>query len=831
MTVRLLFVFSLVVVVVVFIIVHDVAARPCVTTDTTSERARHLANGTPLVFTAAPSNDDEYELNATDLAVGRRLSGDDAPTISSPFIVIHRTKRSYPDPVLVLSKGFFLVKRSQYTPEDGDEIAPWTIEHKSTTNLTELTYPLLIRCFDGSCAAPFGAKSIYRQRYVVAQGNLTEILEHPDVLYVESIRPIKFTSLDALEVMYDPTAPTDPDQRASLGKGVIIAISDTGLDYYHAAFYDASNPTPRLGNLHPYPAHSKVASYVTAIPGYTDYACENGCHGTSVVGAAVGFATALDETGNAPGARVAFYDMSPNNQDSIQFIDESLIQYLLDICDPEIGGATVVSASWGSTDTTGVYDSLSEIFDELAALRPNCSFTFACGNDGPTGKCSSPSNSKNGDSVGASFSRPEAYPFWASAATHPDRYTLRTAAAFSSTGPLPDGRMAPLFYAPGVYEYLPYGYETRTNNHLHYSRVSGTSFSCPHLAGTKAEIQRRYRELNQNNTPSSELVRAILITLSEPMNGNVMQVHPVQGALPLSSHPSVHSYGAPRLPQLDLSLGGISVTGHLTESNPKRAYCFTANRTDEPVVVGASWLDVPGPTLVNDLDFRVFANHTSVYPIYYDGVNNHDRMEVWVSPNDTVARVLVYETDGVIQGDQQTFALHFTNVAQVYACGTCAGFETLPCGNNGSGARVCNVTDGHFTSTCFESSDSANATVDEFVACSDALGTGFRTDDTTCQHTVCAPGFYLVSVYQCGCVPGTETPCGDNDGGHEVKQCTPGGTGYSTCYSKFSTEKPAGEQSSIQSQVRSEARSLNQMTSPLNAAIWILLLSLTYAWT
>ena len=775
--------------------VYEVAARPAVTT---IDHARHQTNGVVLEFTSTPNSvPSDHELESSSTESGRKLSEDDPGT---RFIVVHRTTQPYPDPALILGKGFYLALRSLYRPADGDQVAPWTVQHKSpAANATaELSFPLLVRCFDGSCAQSLGtdAKEWYKKRYRVTNGNLTEILEHPDVLYVERLSPIRFNSLDALETMYVPAAPTDPAQRARLGQGVTIAISDTGLDYYHAAFYDPADPTPRLGNLYPDPTHSKVASYVTAIPGYTDYSCEDGCHGTAVVGAAAGFATALGETGNAPGARVAFYDMSPNNQESIQFVEADLIEYLLDICDPAIGGATVVSVSWGSADTTGAYDTLSEVFDELATLRPGCTFTVACGNDGPTGKCSSPSNGKNVDSVGASFSRPEAYPFWATAATHPDRYTVHTAASFSSTGPLPDGRMAPLFYAPGVYETLPYGYETRINNHLHYSRVSGTSFSSPHLAATKAEIQRRYRELNQNNTPSSELVRAILITMSERMSGKVMQVHPTLGAVPLSTHPAVQSYGAPRLPQLDLTLGA-SVTGQLTNAEPKRAFCFKVNRTDEPAVIGASWLDVPGPTLVNDLDFRVFANHTPAYPIYYDGVNSHDRIEVWVSPNVTTARILVYEADGVIQGGTQTFALHFANVLEVYECGTCAGFETQPCGDGG--VRVCNVTNGNFISTCFLSNDTvAHAATDNPDACSDMLGTGFLANDTsTCLHTQCATGYYLVSEHQCGCVPGTEALCGPAD---QVRQCTPEGAGYSLCYSKYATEKPNSGQSSIQTQ-------------------------------
>lgn len=769
----------------------------------------------PYVNTSLHVGDERRQLSAVQIdSSDNRSTTDDHPTVvvKSDFIVVHRPKRVYSGCVLVLGKGYYLVKRSEYVPLETDEVAEWEVRHKAN-NLTALAqFPILIRCYDGSCTAtvpPASIKLIYAHRYTVLAGNLTEILNHPDVLFAEPMPTIRSNSYHAMETMYTPAAPIDSEQRSRLGEGVTIAISDTGLDYFHAAFYDSTKPTPRLGSLLPDPDHAKVASYVTAIPGYTDYACEDGCHGTSVVGAALGFATAFGETGNAPGAKVAFYDTSPNNKDTIHFIDAHLVEYLLDVCDPQKGGATVVSVSWGSSDSTGAYDILGELFDEIALQRKHCSFTVACGNDGPTGICSSPSNAKNVDSVGASFSRPEAYElFWPShVAQFPERYTLDTVVDFSSTGPLPDGRMAPIFYAPGVYEILPYGKETKIANHLDYHAISGTSFSAPHLAATKAEIQRRYRLSHGGETPSAELVRAILIALSEPMNGQVMRIQAGVGAVPLAVHPPIRSYGVPRLPQQDLDLGGTSLVSQLTEADPKRAFCMQAADPTKPIVVGLAWFDVPGSSLVNDLDVRVFANHTPAYPIYYDGSNPHDRMEFWVSQNHTTARLLIYETDGIIQGGTQTFALHASNVLEIYECGTCQGFDVQTCGSGGVGVRLCNVTDGNYLPECFIANDTVAAAAVEdqpdLTPCQDAVGSGYYANGT-CVHTVCALGFYVISEGECGCIPGTETACVEDD---FVQLCASDGKTYTSCYSKYSTTTPKVE-ASPSNQVRNSAPSL-----------------------
>jgi subtilisin family serine protease len=576
---------------------------------------------------------------------------------------------------------------------------------------------------------------------------LVALTDEDEVLWIEPSARLVHHSFDALMVEYTPGPPVD--YATTLGSGVIVAVLDTGLDYLHRSFYDPNNPTPRLANILP-SNHSKVASYLTADYPNTDFSWANGAHGTFVSGAVAGYFVSVNgETGVAPQARIAFYDMSKGTGELLDVIPSGFHQYLLDVCDQ--GGASVINISWGSEDTTGVYDEYSYIIDEVARDRPYCSITVACGNAGPGGICSSPSNAKSADSVGASFSRPEAYTsWWSDPYVHPERYQHTVAASFSSTGPLPDGRRAPLFFMPGVYEYLPYSIQTPTANHIHFAAISGTSFSSPNLAALKAEIVRRFMALTNGTRPTADLIRAILIAYSEPMSGDVMTVYSNIGAVPLANHPAIMAWGFPRLPTSGLD--GLWVYGSVQSASSRRGYCALITNTSLPVTIGLSWSDIASPSLINDLDVRVFYDGLAQYPMWFDGVNPNER--VIFQPNvSTNIRVVVYEKDGVVQQTTQPFSMYWTNVASVWECGTCFGFDQQSC--SPSGYQLCNVTDGTFLPTCYPT-----------------------------VNTTCPTGYHNISN-TCQCQPGTEVACpGTTD---QVKQCNSDGLTYSSCYSKFQT--------------------------------------------
>lgn len=676
---------------------------------------------------------------------------------SSTWLVVRRNTSACPEAAMVLEKGQYIVNRTEYQPMEGDEIAEWTARHKLNPNTT---YPVTIRCAT-SCALVFGQERpglIERftpTRWRLYDGcgyNLMALTDEDEVLWIDPVVPIRSHSYDALQVMYQPAPPAD--YTTTLGHSITIAVLDTDLDFFNAAFYDPNNPTPRLGDINP-SNHSKVASYITAQPGVTGYSCVvDGCHGTFVAGAAAGsYVSVAGETGIAPATRLAFYAMARiGTNEVLDAIPSGLYNYLMDVC--SIGGATIISISWGSYDTTGAYDDMSDLLDEVSRARPYCTIVVACGNSGVSGKCASPATGKNVIPVGASFSRPEAYTsYWSDPLVHPERYQWNVVASFSSTGPLADGRRAPLFFSPGVFEFLPYGLKVPTANHIHYAAISGTSFSAPNLAGLVAEVQRRFNA-TFGSMPTFEMCDSILITLAQPMSGAVMDVYSNVGAIPNTNHPPLMAFGFPKLPTAGLGTDVWAIQDSVANGDSKRGYCAYAKNATLPITIGIAWRDVPGTGLINDLDMRVFYNQTSVYPMYWDGVNPNERIVFTASDVTKPIRVVVYETDGVVVQTTQPFAMFWTNVASVWECGTCFGFDQQSC--SVAGYQLCNVTDGTFLPTCYPT---VNAT--------------------------CPTGYYNVTN-TCQCQPGTETPC-PISGADAVKQCQADGLTYSSCYSRYLT--------------------------------------------
>ncbi|MCE7067785.1 S8 family serine peptidase [Dyadobacter sp. CY326] len=162
-------------------------------------------------------------------------------------------------------------------------------------------------------------------------------------------------------------------------------------------------------------------------------------------------------------------------------------------------GMVVTSNSYGgeinNCDTYGVYDLYSHILDEQAFQLPYLQHVFSAGNSGGNFSCgpypagyanvlSGFQSAKNVISVGNTF----------------DTGLL---AVSSSVGPTRDGRIKPEITALGssVRSTIP------TNL---YTNGSGTSMSCPAVAGGLALLYERYRQINNEPNPKNALMKALI---------------------------------------------------------------------------------------------------------------------------------------------------------------------------------------------------------------------------------------------------------------------------------------------------------------------------------
>ncbi|TXS52315.1 S8 family serine peptidase [Streptomyces sp. t39] len=233
------------------------------------------------------------------------------------------------------------------------------------------------------------------------------------------------------------------------GKGVKVAVLDTGIDVGHPDFAGLIDGT---------------ASFVPG-EGVTDV---NG-HGTHVAGTIVGSGAASggDHKGVAPGADLfvgkVLGGAEGSGQDSwvmagMQWAAES--------------GADVVNMSLGDSYPTDGSDPMSQTVDALSE-RYGTLFVVAAGNAGPE-SISAPGAAASALTVAATDKE--------------DRL-----ASFSSTGPLAvSGGMKPDIAAPGVDITAARSQEMTDGGEGPYRTISGTSMATPHVAGAAAVLAQQH---------------------------------------------------------------------------------------------------------------------------------------------------------------------------------------------------------------------------------------------------------------------------------------------------------------------------------------------------
>jgi len=712
-------------------------------------------------------------------------------TTSSPLIVVKRLKSNYKNPKAILKKGYFVEHLDHYKPKDEDTVAYYHSFHKNhLISDEEQEGHLWVRCTHQPCRSVPHPKIVlhgHQHHYYsvpsLKELNLTlqDLLDHEDILIVAAAPKIKRHSWEAQSELL-PLLDSNLTRRFQAGLGEVLCIPDTSLDPYHCAFYDPQYPSgpPDLGVLTP-SNHTVIDSWVSAT-GW--YGTVNGAHGTGTSGEALG-RPCVGENGVSPAAKLAFYQFASPGTDNLINLPSSFLTYLLDVT--SVGGAGHVSASWGIvSSSSSSYTILSSWFDEVAFQRPYVPLVAACGNDNFSTPCTAPANGKNVECVGAAFSQASAYTgIWTDASINPSRYTIWTAAGFSSSGPLQDGRRSPLFWGPGVFEVVPYAYAQPTANHAQFEYASGTSEATPAIAALNMELQRLYKKINFGQPATSALIKAIKICIAEPIV-QVMNVNGYDGAIPLSDPQPILNlnntgYGFPVLSN-STYLPQFLFDDKLTN---RTAYSFTFIEPMSQVIVGFSWTDMeilPLVTtelgeslLVNDLDIRVYKNGEEWFDMdRIDDLNTQEQIIFNTTEMNTIIRLVVYEKSGVIQGGVQKYglALSYSSSSSSSSSpspspsfsysGTCLGGEYLSCGINGF--QYCDGITGNFSSICYEREE-----------CNEGGGGG-------------GGGDYYYYYYNststiCECIPGTLIPCSSS---YSYQTCLPNATSYSTtCYSLY----------------------------------------------
>ncbi len=320
------------------------------------------------------------------------------------------------------------------------------------------------------------------------------------------------------------------------GTGIIVAVADSGLDSgtndstMHPDFRD------HIVDIVSLPMTSWWAS--TCGSPANDGAEDIDGHGTHVAGSVLGDGT--DSSGNikgmAPEARLYFQSVGSwcasnpagerntllgiptNKTDLFRFAAEN--------------GSRVHTNSWGSTCNGTCYSeyTIGSLQADIAARDyTNMTILFSAGNSGADANSNgeidfdslgNPATAKNVFTVGASENdRPSLNYIWGSSYGSPINNDLRAdnvsgMAAFSSRGPVDDGRLKPDISAPGTFILSTKSRSTSSVGWLAYNSsytyMGGTSMSTPLTAGATALLLEHLIDNRGHQDPSSALVQGNL---------------------------------------------------------------------------------------------------------------------------------------------------------------------------------------------------------------------------------------------------------------------------------------------------------------------------------
>ena len=346
----------------------------------------------------------------------------------------------------------------------------------------------------------------------VSESDLIALSNSP---YVKNIYPnseVKASLSDSVPRIGAPEvwAMTDPSGQTVTGKGIRVAIIDTGIDYTHPDLGGCLGPSCRvIGGW----------DYVNNDANPMD---DMG-HGTHCAGI-VGANGVLK--GVAPDVKFYAYkvlgaDGSGSMANVVKAIEKAM--------DPNGDGdysdhANVISMSLGSTGGCG-----SDCVAVKNAVNAGVVVVVAAGNSGPIfGSVGSPGLAPEAVTVGATC-KPGST----------SSYCDGQLAWFSSRGVTGMAAVKPELSAPGVSIYSTVPASGQLGSPTRYATMSGTSMATPHVAGAAALLVQAHPDW----TP--EQVKSALITGSRPISEPMLWAGAGELYVPNSTSQDVFMYQSP----------------------------------------------------------------------------------------------------------------------------------------------------------------------------------------------------------------------------------------------------------------------------------------------
>lgn len=480
---------------------------------------------------------------------------------------------------------------------------------------------------------------------------LATLAQHPLVDNVAAFEPIEFHDVSGVGIVQSGVPSLRSLWTAGLrGEGQVVQVSDTGLDQNHCWFADPWGPvaTTTIAEASFNASKRKVIQYVA----WQDGTDVNNGHGSHVSGTVAGYDTSktigVDNTGAAPNAKLAFFDIGAGSGLTTPVIS-SMMQA------GQNAGAFLFSISWGAGPTV-YYPSTSRLLDSYLHANQDVMAFVSAGNTGllaagktRRGALSAPADAKNCVTVGSSH----------------NSINHTVLSYFTSCGPTVDGRIKPDVAAPG--QLL-----TSVNANTACSLVAkqGTSMSTPLMAGTAALVRQYFTEgwyptgvktAANAFVPSGALLKAMIVnagTRATFKQQADLSSTMWNGMLPVGMPPDIYQgFGIVRMSRV-LRIGATSTAINLfvQDRKPMQTGDLTVlkfsipprQRRFEPFECTLTWTD-PAPAsgaaqlVLNNLDLSATldsdARNRTIFPntlARADRLNTVEKIRIVPTPGDVI---------------------------------------------------------------------------------------------------------------------------------------------------------------------------------------------------
>ena len=502
----------------------------------------------------------------------------------------------------------------------------------------------------------FGLDEFRWVRARVPASLLPDLANLASVEFIDPVRPAQLLNAETDWVMQTNASGDYRYWTNGLdGRGQVVGIADTGVDYDGAQFRQSSAAIT-IGDLYNATDASrrKIVRYVNMgvltgqltwpggggswdpwsimdtyhLPGGSN--CTFG-HGTAVASTLAGndngIGTSVND-GNALAAKVYVQDVGTigpsaipgcKDEDSLLYLPEDLQELFgpagLVYNDP-LAAVRIHSDSWGTA--TNVYDLQAQSVDAFVWNHPDFLVLFAVGNNGSAAATvDTPATAKDLLAVGGAYN-PDTPPL-----------TQNDLAFLSSRGPTTDGRIKPTLLSIFDGDSAMSDGNPWSGVGLADSQWQGTSYSTPAAAAAAAIVRQYFVDgwypmarpvAGNGRTPSAALLRAALIASGVQITGS--------GAVRSGSDTwpnNEQGFGRILLANiLPIAAEGDTFATQIVDdaagllTGDVRTYRFNVVNGARPAKFVLAWSDYPAAlgaakALVNDVDLEVTAPDGTVY--------------------------------------------------------------------------------------------------------------------------------------------------------------------------------------------------------------------------